>query len=197
MKVVQINTVCGKGSTGKICCSLSNLMDQHKIENYILYAYGNTEDKHGICYSNDWDTKIEVLKSRVLGNYGFNSRRITKNLIKHLEEIQPDIVHIHNIHGHNANLSLLFEYLKKKEIQVIWTLHDCWPITGYCVHFTMAGCNKWSKGCENCPQRKAYSWFFDHSCQLQMNKYQAVQGCNITLVTPSRWLYNIVKCSIE
>lgn len=195
MKVVQINTVCGKGSTGKIAISLSNLMDKFGIENYVLYAYGGTSDAHGICYSRELETKVQALKSRILGNYGFNSRIMTQRLISILDSISPDIVHIHNIHGHNANINILFRYFKEKKIKVIWTLHDCWLITGYCVHFTMAKCDKWQFGCGNCPQKASYSWFFDRSAFLQRQKKLAVLGCNLTLVSPSKWLKKIVSNS--
>ena len=118
MKVVQINTTCGAGSTGKICVAVSKLLTAKNIENYILYTSGKSDYPLGIKFAGDKYKKVQALKSRILGNYGFNSNYATRKLIKELERIQPDIIHIHNIHSHDCNLSILFNYIKQKNIKV-------------------------------------------------------------------------------
>ncbi len=196
MKIVQINATCGQGSTGKICVAISKLLTEKNVENYILYASGASDYPLGICYMTPLEVKLQALRSRVLGNYGFNSVGATKRLLKHLDRIQPDIVHLHNLHGHNCNLELLFAYLKKKKIKVFWTFHDCWAFTGYCPHFDMIGCERWKTGCYNCPQRQAYSWFFDCSHRLYEKKKNMIKGIDLTVITPSHWLADLVKQSI-
>lgn len=196
MKVVQINSVCGIGSTGGITIQLSRAMTENGIENYILYTYNKYDYPLGIRYSNKLIIKLNAGLSRVYGNYGFNSKSPTKRLIKHLERIKPDIVHIHNIHSHDLHLAMLFKYLKKTGVRVIFTLHDCWLITGYCVHFDNIGCDKWLKQCNNCPQRNAYSWFFDKSHKLYNRKKELFTALDdVTIVSPSRWLAEITKKS--
>ena len=101
MKVVQINATCGIGSTGKICVGISELMTDGCIENYILYSSRTSGYPLGIACSNDRDIRLQALKSRALGNYGFNSRKSTRKMIAELERLRPDIVHLHNIHGHD------------------------------------------------------------------------------------------------
>lgn len=195
MKVVQINTSCGIGSTGKICVSISELLTQKGIENYILFSTQTNGYPLGISCSNKYYVKFQALKSRILGNYGFNSWLATKRMIAELERIQPDIVHIHNIHGHDCNMEMLLDYLKKKQIKVYWTLHDCWNFTGYCTHFTMEKCNKWKQGCNNCSLKESYSWFFDRSSYLYKKKKKAVEGVNLVMNAPSQWLAGLVKQS--
>lgn len=115
--------------------------------------------------------------------------------MKKLDEIKPDIVHIHNIHGHDCHFEQLFRYLKEKNIKVFYTFHDCWAFTGYCPHFTMAKCENWLNGCGNCPLRKRFSWFFDKSAKNLTRKKKALEGMDVTVVTPSRWLGDLVKQS--
>lgn len=195
MKIVQINAVCGRGSTGKICVSISEILTSQNIENYILYSFGKSDYPLGIKISSDKYIKIQALKSKVFGNYGFNSKRATKKIIDKLDSIQPDIVHIHNIHGHDCHLGLLFTYLKKKKIKIFWTFHDCWAFTGYCVHFTFVKCEKWKTECKHCPQRRQYSWFFDRSKALYNKKKEIFSGLDLTIITPSQWLAELVKQS--
>ena len=195
MKIAQVNTTCGAGSTGKICVAVSDLLSQASVENHILYTAGHSNHPAGIKYMSAFETKLQALKSRVFGNYGFQSKQATKRLIAELERIAPDIVHLHNLHGHNVHLGILFSYLKEKHLKIFWTFHDCWAFTGYCPHYDMAGCSKWQTGCQNCPQRSHYSWFFDRSAMLYEKKKQLFSGLDLTIITPSQWLADQVKMS--
>lgn len=194
MKIVQINATCGIGSTGKICVGISELLTDKGVENYIICSRSNGYSL-GIECSNDYYTKFQALKAKVLGNYGFNSVVETKKIIAELEKIKPDIVNLHNIHGHDCNLAMLFKYFKKNNIKLIWTFHDCWAFTGYCMYFDMVHCDKWKTECHDCPQRHAYSFFFDKSKKLFNRKKEIFSGLDLTIVTPSQWLADLVKQS--
>lgn len=195
MKIVQINTTCGIGSTGKICTGISQLLTENNVENYILYSTKSNGYSFGIQCSDENYIKIQVLKSRIFGNYGFNSKKVTKKMIRELDKINPDIVHVHNIHGHDCHFEILFNYLKKNKVKVVYTFHDCWAFTGYCPHFAIAQCDNWSTGCGQCVLRKRYSWFFDKSAQNYSRKRVALEGVDLTVVTPSHWLASLVKHS--
>lgn len=196
MKVVQINSVCGSGSTGKICVAVSELLSSQGVENYILYAQGKSQYSLGIKYMSTLEIKWQALKSRIFGNYGFQSKAATRRLIKHLEEISPDIVHLHNLHGHNVHLGDLLTYLKEKSIKIFWTFHDCWAFTGYCPYYDMVDCDRWKTGgCQNCPVSKHHSWFWDRSHDLYEKKKALFAGLDLTITTPSQWLADQVKQS--
>ncbi len=195
MKIVQINATCGVGSTGKIAVAISELLNGKKMENYIFYSEGKSDYKNGIKYTNLVYTKIQALISRVLGNYGFEGTFATRKLIKKLKGINPDIIHIHNIHSHACNLELLFKFIKKNNIKTYWTFHDCWAFTGYCPYFDMADCENWKSECKTCIQRKSFSWLFDRSNKNQKRKQEAILGADLTIITPSEWLGNLVKQS--
>lgn len=196
MKIVQVNTTCGSGSTGKICVAVSEMLTKQGVENYILYSSGKSNYPLGIQYMSKPETKWQALKSRIFGNYGFQSRAATKRLIAEMERIKPDVVHLHNLHGHNVHLGILFSWLKEKQVKVYWTFHDCWAFTGYCPYYDIAGCEKWAKeGCRKCPQKKHYSWFFDRSSYLYQQKKKLFTGLDMTIITPSRWLADQVQQS--
>lgn len=193
MKIVQINATCGIGSTGKICVGVSQLLTAGGIENYILFSSRTNGYPLGISSSGDRYLRVQALKSRILGNYGFNSKKATQKMIRELERIGPDVVHLHNIHGHDCNLELLFSYLRRKKTKLIWTFHDCWAFTAYCPHFTMMKCGKWRTQCSNCIQHREFSWFFDRSGSLFQKKKALFSGLDLTIVTPSQWLAGLVK----
>lgn len=192
MKIVQINTSCGRGSTGKICLDISRILSCNNIENYILYSSKSNGYELGIQCSNDKYIKIQALKSRIFGNYGFNSKKATKKIIAELNRIKPDIVHLHNIHGHDCNIEMLLEYFKKNKIKLVWTFHDCWTFTGYCTYFDMVKCNKWQYQCSDCIQKNSFSWFLDKSRELFEKKKRLFKGLDLTIVTPSQWLADMV-----
>lgn len=193
MKVVQINSVFGRGSTGKICLGIAEKLQENGIENRVLYSGIGVENLLGMKYTDNRYVKLNAFKSRILGNFGFNSIRETKDLLAMLEDISPEIVHIHNIHSHNCHFEMLLSYLREKHIKTVYTFHDCWGFTGYCTYFGVIKCEQWKIHCENCPQRQQYSWFFDQSAVLYEKKKAAFYGLDLTIVTPSKWLANIVS----
>jgi glycosyltransferase involved in cell wall biosynthesis len=120
----------------------------------------------------------------------------TKRLVRKIAKIAPDIIHLHNIHGSYINYKILFDYLSQADIPVVWTLHDCWPMTGHCAHFEFAQCERWKSGCHHCPEQKSYpvSKFFDRSRKNYIEKREAFNSVkNMTMVPVSNWLGDIVK----
>ena len=195
MKIVQINATCGVGSTGKICVGISEFLTKNDAENYILYSSRDNECSVGIRCSNDKYIKMQALKSRILGNFGFNSKEATRKIISEIERIQPDVVHLHNIHGHDCHLEMLMTYFKENQTKLVWTFHDCWTFTGYCTYFDMFKCSAWQTECAECIQKNNYSFFFDRSSELFKKKKQLFEGLNLTIVAPSRWMEDMVKLS--
>lgn len=199
MKVLQINSVCGMGSTGRIATDLHNVLIENEHESYI--AYGRDLPRNcdeTIRIGTDLDNYKHVVITRLYDKHGFGSKKATKMFIKQIEELNPDIIHLHNIHGYYINIELLFNYLKKVDIPVIWTLHDCWAFTGHCTHFDFIKCDKWKTGCYHCPQKNTYpsSLFLDKSKRNYSLKKEIFTGVNnMTIVTPSKWLASLVEHS--
>lgn len=195
MKIVQINATCGIGSTGKICVDISRLLAEKNIQNYILYCSGASKYPLGIKCTSDQYIKMQAALSKIRGTYGFNSKQSTYKMISELNRIQPDIIHLHNIHGHDCNLDILFNYFKKNKQKLIWTFHDCWAFTAYCPCFDLIKCDQWKTNCFDCRQKSLYSWFFDKSSKLYKKKKTVFAGLDLTIATPSQWLADLVKQS--
>lgn len=197
MKVLQINSVCGTGSTGHIVVQISDYLEQCNVENYIAYGYGKSDRPNTYCFGNSLDAHLHSFMSRKLGWQGKMSHIPTLRLIRYMEQIKPDIVHLHNIHGHYLNYNMLFHYLKKKNYQVVWTFHDCWPITGKCAHFTEVKCEKWKTGCFDCPQLDRYpDSQRDHSRKSYLEKKDVFTSIpNLHIVTVSNWLKSVAEAS--
>lgn len=199
MKVLQINSVCGIRSTGRICTDLAEVLQEHGHECKIAYGREDVPQKYqqyAIRVGSAIEVKLHGLRSRLLDSHGFGSRRGTKKLIKWLKEYDPDIIHLHNIHGYYINIEVLFSYLKACGKKIIWTLHDCWAFTGHCSHFTMVKCEQWKTHCSHCMQRNQYpiSLFFDKCHNNFEQKKQLFTNIpNMTIVTPSNWLADRVK----
>ncbi len=198
MKVVQINSVCGVGSTGRISVDISKKLNDKGIENYIFYGTGQSDYENGIKFGGTLNLKTHQLGTRLLGKHGFYSRKATKKLIEKIHDIDPDIIHLHNIHGHYLNVEVLFEYLASSNKKVIWTLHDCWSFTGHCAYYDYVNCNKWQTECNKCPALKEYprSIIFDRSRESFNDKKRIFNSVeDLTLVTPSKWLAEETKKS--
>ena len=199
MKYLFINSVYGKRSTGKLIAKQCRELMQQGHECYVAYGRETIEDGdvHLIKIGTKKDCFIHAVLSRLFDMHGFGSKQATKKFLETIEGQHFDIIWIHNIHGYYFNLELFFQWLKKHpEIQVYWTLHDCWAFTGHCAYFTMAGCNQWKEGCNHCPQKKAYprTVLFDRSRTNYRRKKAAFCGVrNMTLITPSQWLADLTR----
>lgn len=200
MKVVQINTVVGSGSVGRITADLYEKTLEAGMQALVCFGRGEAPDRiQSYKISNLPDFTVHVLRNFFKGESGFGSRQKTEKLLVFLEKEKPDIIHLHNIHGFYINIELLFRYIKDKKIPVIWTLHDCWPLTGHCAYFDYVNCERWKDVCYNCPQQRSaypYALFKDNSTANYRRKKELFTGVqNLTIVTPSEWLKTIVKQS--
>ena len=191
MRVVQINAVSGTGSTGVIARHISDILNNHGIENYIFYAAGYDSYEYAVKISDNFDMKIHALMSHLTGKQAYFSKHSTRKLIKRLDDIQPDIVHLHNLHNNYINLNMLLQYLADKDIKTVITLHDCWFFTGKCTHYAFQKCNRWQDGCGNCPSLKADnpSWFFDRTAKIWADKKKYFEKIKrLEIVGVSEWI---------
>lgn len=197
MKILQINTVCGTGSTGKIVAGNYKKHREEGIESWIAYGRGEAKNcEHTIKIGNNLDVYNHGIYTRIFDKHGFASKKSTRKVIEEIENLNPDIIHLHNIHGYYLNIELLFNYLKECDKEIIWTLHDCWSFTGHCAHFDFVGCYKWKIECAKCQQKNTYpkSNFLDNSKWNYGKKKELFTGIkNLKIITPSKWLAGLVK----
>lgn len=194
MKVLIINSVCGIRSTGRICTDLAQVLEAQGHECKVAYGRETVPEhleKYAVRIGNNLSTKIDGIKTRLFDNAGFNSKIATKKFLKWVREYNPDLIHLHNIHGYYINIELLFKFLKELNKPVVWTLHDCWAYTGHCSHYLGDGCYKWQTLCDNCHRKSSYpkSVFLNHAKQNFIKKRDLFTSLDrLTLITPSTWL---------
>ena len=201
MKVLMINVVCGVGSTGRICTDIA--LGLERVGHDIKIAYGREEvlktyKKYAIKIGSSTDVLLHGIKSRIVDGAGFGSKRVTKRFIRWIQKYDPDVIHLHNIHGYYINLVELFEYLRTSNKKIIWTLHDCWAFTGHCVYFDYVMCDAWKTGCKKCIQKREYpicKGISQSRKNYERKKKSFTNIPNLTLVTPSKWLCELVKDS--
>ena len=199
MKVLQINTVCGRGSTGRIATDIHKMLIEQGHESVIAYGRGEAFNcDNTIKIGNKMDFYNHALKTRLFDKHGFGSKKATKNFVDKIKDYNPEVIYLHNIHGYYLNIEFLFNFLKEYNKPIVWTLHDCWSFTGHCSYFDYANCYKWETHCQNCPEKKNYpkSILLDNSYNNFEKKKELLTGLNnLVLVTPSKWLADLVKRS--
>lgn len=200
MKVIcQINSVINSGSTGRIAEEIGQTAIANGWESYIAFGRNDRfSQSHKIKIGNDWDIQWHGLNTRLFDKHGLASKKATENFIRQIEKIRPDIIHLHNIHGYYLNIEILFNYLAKIDIPIVWTLHDCWSFTGHCTHFDFINCEKWENLCYSCPQKRMYpsSLFLDRSKINYLIKKKLFTSIKKMVIIPvSKWLEQIVEKS--
>lgn len=196
----HINTV-PNGSTGGIMMKEHRELLSAGKESYAFWGRGREAEKSNeMKFASDAEVKLDVLQTRIDGKAGFHSKNATKRLLARLDEIKPDVVHLHNLHGYYVNIEMLFNWLANHNCKVEWTLHDCWSFTGHCAHFTYAKCAQWKEHCaysRPCSQLNTYpKTFSKSSCSWNYEEknhlFNLVPAERMKLITPSQWLADLV-----
>ena len=202
MKYVQINAYSG-GWADSIIFKKHRELVAAGDESWVFWARGDREQDEQRIASYP-EVCLDVLQTRLDGRPGFHSKAITRRLLKKLDEIDPDVVHLHLLLGYYINVEMLFEWLAAHRCKVVWTLHDCWAFTGHCIHFTYAKCDQWRTGCACeavCPQKRTYPetfagdgavrWSYEQKKRL----FTMLPAERVQLITPSQWLADLAKQS--
>lgn len=192
MIIIQINISVNSGSHGQIAEEIGSAAIKAGHMSIIAAAYTNrTSLSEVIKIGNSVDRNLHGLGTRMLDRHGFGSSISTKILVDKIRKIDPDLIHLHNIHGYYLHIGVLFDFLKSLNKPVIWTLHDCWPFTGHCSHFQDVNCEKWKSQCHHCPLTGGYptSWSIDNSYSNYIKKKKLFTGLqHLVIVSPSEWL---------
>lgn len=201
MKLVQINPVMRiNTSTGRIMQEIGCMASEYGWESWLAFSGGR--DGVHLCDSkahrflpvgNRVDLAMHLFTTRFLDKHGLASKEATRDFVKKLKILKPDVIHIHNIHGYFLNYPIFFDYLRDSGIPVVWTIHDCWLYTGHCYYYSFIKCNKWQTGCYNCPQKKKFptSLLIDRSKNNFQDKkkfFTSLPKDQLTLVPVSQWI---------
>lgn len=198
MRIAIINSVYDYGSTGHIIAKLAKGFQSAGHECHVLYSRNNTIDDE---YIHRFYSGIGFIVHGIAGvlfdRHGLYSKTNTKKILNELDQIKPDVVNLHNLHGFYIHYPMLFDYLRSHRIPILYTLHDCWSFTGYCSHFTRSGCQQWKNGCQQCTVRDVYPYrILSNSRKNYLLKQACYRNQKIHLVVPSNWLKSIVAQSM-
>lgn len=202
MKILQINSVCGIRSTGRICTDIAEALTSQGHE--VKIAYGREHvpakyEKYAIRIGSDFENKLSAIHTRLTDKHAFANKRATQKFLSWAEAYSPDVLWLHNLHGYYIHVGMLFDWIKTRpQMQVKWTLHDCWAFTGHCTHFELIGCDQWQTHCTTCSQTKMYpACFLCGNCKDNFERKKAAfTGVKkMQLITPSRWLANLTRQS--
>jgi len=198
MKYLFVNSVAGYGSTGRIAAEKCRELMKEGHE--CVLAFGRIRegfpDVPTVQIGSNLDYRLHAFGSRLLDSSGFGSRSATRQFLKWVEDYDPDVIWLHNLHGYYIHLGELFAYLRGCGKEIRWTLHDCWSFTGHCAYFDAVRCEKWKTGCHSCPQKGSYpkSILLDSSRENYRRKKELFTGIpNLSLIVPSHWLEKRVK----
>lgn len=203
MKYVQINARSYDWANSIMFARHRELM-QSGHESWVFWARGaHEQDDHMVKIAAIPEVCLDAVETRLDGKPGFHSQGITRRLLHQLDQIDPDVVHVHSLLGYYINVEMLFAWLSQHRCKVIWTLHDCWAITGHCIHFHDAGCGQWENGCgftAPCPLQDTYpetfrkgmeKWNYEQKKRI----FTSLPADRMTLVVPSEWLKRYVDRS--
>lgn len=196
-KLFQIALESNKGSVGRIAEQIGETVMENGWSSYVTYAReSNPSTSEVIRIGTKYDVYRHGIETRIFDNHCFSSKSATKELVKTLKEIKPDVIHMHHLHGYYIHIGVLFDYLKESGVPLVWTFHDCWSFTGHCTHFEFVGCEKWKTQCYECEQKHEYpkSLLFDRSRLNYIDKKRLFTSVeNMTIVPVSNWLESKVK----
>lgn len=189
-------------STGRIMQEIGDVAMSAGWESYVAYSKGRDGVRKStsktIPVGSGFSVALHGLETRLFDRHGLASTCATKYFVKMIKEINPDIIHIHNIHGYFLNFRILFDYLGKAGKPVVWTIHDCWLYTGHCYYYSAACCDRWKTGCGHCPQKRQFpsSLFIDRSTKNYKDKERAFCSMPkdlLTIVPVSEWIRNEMR----
>lgn len=200
MKVLMINSVCGIRSTGRICTDIAELLEKQGHDCKIAYGRENVPEKYqkySVKVGKRINIYVHALKARLFDSAGFSSKRATQKLIKRIIKYDPDIIHLHNLHGYYIHVGLLFDFLKKYNKPIFWSFYDCWSFTGHCSHFDFNQCAQWKMGCEVCAYKYEYpkSLFSRAKYNYKKKKQLFSHLPKLQLIVPSHWMKSMVRQS--
>lgn len=200
MKVLMINSVCGIRSTGRICTDIAELLEKQGHDCNIAYGRENVPEKYqkySVKVGKRTNIYVHALKARLFDSAGFSSKRATQKLIKRIIKYDPDIIHLHNLHGYYIHVGVLFDFLKKYNKPILWSFYDCWSFTGHCSHFDFNQCAQWKTGCESCVYKYEYpkSLFSRAKYNYKKKKQLFSNLPKLQLIVPSHWMKSMVSQS--
>ncbi|WP_302148538.1 glycosyltransferase [uncultured Desulfovibrio sp.] len=163
MKILHLNTFESSGGAAIAARRLHTALNQDGRVTSIMGVKERDSDAQNVYALPLYRSKI---MNKVLGktlakfndkllawhrpskNIFFSAYIFPNSLATAIENLHPDIIHLHWIAGNFISPTVL-QKISKLSIPTVWTLHDTWAFTGGCHYF--GDCHKWQTQCNACP----------------------------------------------
>lgn len=202
MKVLQISADYRLSSTGRIVGDIQRCCIDKEIDAYVAYSIPRHAENaiiNSYRIGNYFTAKWQAFCSRIVGKQAYYNKLSTRIFLRWVKQIQPDIVHLHNLHSNYIHLNVLLHFLAKHDIATVITMHDCWYFTGGCFHYTNAVCNRWQSGCGHCPKRyqDTPAYLCDSSAQILKDREIFLNAIpRLYIVGCSKWVADEARKSV-
>jgi len=190
-KILVIGTVDRQGGAANVSWSLGESLHQKGYSVKYLVGHKLSRSSRSNAFSPPLMALFQHLRTLISANdIDFGP---SQKLTNHPWYKEADIVQLHNLHGNYFRLSTLTQIDKEKK--VFWTLHDAWAVTGKCAH--LQDPHVWHPGYHRCRNLLSYPPMLWDNTKYLWNKKKNIYSelANTTIVTPSKWLQNIVAHS--
>lgn len=153
MKILHVNCVYQKGSTGKIVNEIHSELQRRSIDSVVCYGRGEKKlGKNIYKFCKEFEANIHtlIIRTGLFLNYG-GLFIPTIRLKRIIDKESPDIVHLHCLNGSIVNIYRLLKWLAKKNIKTVVTHHAEFYYTGSCDHAYTCKQFTYIEGCQHCP----------------------------------------------
>jgi putative colanic acid biosynthesis glycosyltransferase len=195
MKILMVNTEFSRGGAAQVAKILHEALNATPgFQSLFVYGRGPKVYENALRFAWQPEVYLHAFLTRALGLQGYGSWFSTRRLKQVILQWNPNIIHLHNLHGYYINLDII-KALADINIPIVWTLHDGWPLTGRCSYWLE--CSRWKTGCGYCPDLSRYpKTYLDTSAFMWKKKHKYfAQRWDPVIVCPSQWLANQVKTS--
>ena len=198
MKILFLNTNDISGGAAIAANRLLKGLQQNGIEAQMLVQSKKSDDYSVIGPQTKWQKifgklrptldSIPIRFYKQRKKIIFSPAILPDNINKKIQDINPDIIHLHWI----AEGFIKIESIAKIKKPIVWTLHDSWAFTGGC-HIPFE-CKEYIKNCGCCPTLNSNKKK-DLSYKILQRKRKSWRDLDLTIVTPSSWLGKCAKKS--
>jgi glycosyltransferase involved in cell wall biosynthesis/predicted SAM-dependent methyltransferase len=191
LSIVHINTHDVAGGASKVAWRLAEAQRAAGHRSVMLTGVKNCDSPHTFAFDTGHNPDI-LMQCRRTGQLYYEFQGSHK-LIDNPIVKSADILNLHNLHGYYFNPFSLSALSRAKP--TVWTLHDMQSFTGHCAH--SFDCTGWRTGCAGCDHLDfAPELPVDTAAQLLADKKLIYDHSRLQIVTPSRWLRDMVGQSI-
>ena len=198
MKILLINGVKSRGSTGNIASSLYRGYKELGLDAYLIYGRGPKVKEDNVYKPTlELESKVHHLISLFTGNMYGGMFLSTSRIIRRIKRIDPDVIHLHCLNGYFVNIYKLISWLKKSKYKVILTHHADFMLSSNCGY--TEECDKWKTSeCRHCEHVKEFNgrYSFNRTHTFYKRMYKAFKDYptdNLILTGVSPWLSTRIK----